>query len=131
MKKTFLRRVIALALAGTLAWSSVPSFALESVPQTETATESSEAGKVSGVWTLDMWHYSGGYWKVGNKGSEQIRIEDRDIVSLDSYLQANQQAVFTVSVTQEIADLSPESTVVRSMMLRSRILRTFARVSRA
>ncbi|MBO4880962.1 MAG: PKD domain-containing protein [Firmicutes bacterium] len=52
-----------------------------------------------------MWHYSGGYWKVGNKGSEQIRIEDRDIVSLDSYLQANQQAVFTVAVTPEIADL--------------------------
>ena len=99
--KKWLKKATSVAVAAVLGFCSFPMCA---------AGASAEAGRVSGVWTLDMWHYSGGYWKVGNKGSEQIRIEDRDIVSLDSYLQANQQAVFTVDVTPEIADLSSQGT---------------------
>ncbi len=106
MKKFFrhlLRRAVAVLTAASLAAGTVPAYALESA-----AGASQQAGKVSGVWTLDMWHYSGGYWKVGNAGNDKIRIADRDITSLDSYLQASQQAVFSVNVPQEIAQLVSE-----------------------
>ena len=106
MKKFFrhlLRRAVAVLTAASLAAGTVSAYALESA-----AGASQQAGKVSGVWTLDMWHYSGGYWKVGNAGNDKIRIDDRDITSLDSYLQASQQAVFSVSVPQEIAQLVSE-----------------------
>ena len=33
--------------------------------------------------TLDMWHFSAGYWEVGNAGSNKIRITDNEFQ--DSY----------------------------------------------
>ena len=105
--KTLLRRAAAVLTAASLSAGCVPAYALDGTLQRAEAA-SSEAARVSGVWMLDMWHYSGGYWKVGNKGAEQIRIDDKDIRSLDSYLQASQTAVFTVSVPQEIASLVAE-----------------------
>ena len=98
--KHLLRRAVAVLTAASLAAGAVPAYASEA-----SAGTSEQAGKVSGVWTLDMWHYSGGYWKVGNAGNDKIRIDDKDVTSLDSYLQASQQAVFSVSVPQEIAQL--------------------------
>ncbi|MBQ2218144.1 MAG: hypothetical protein II418_04310, partial [Firmicutes bacterium] len=103
--RNLLRRGISLLLSGTLLFGSAPASALSPAE-----TSSSQMAKVSGTWTLDLWHYSGGYWKVGNKGSEQIRIEDSQIRALDQYLQANQKAVFTVSVPAEVAALLSEGT---------------------
>lgn len=31
--------------------------------------------------TLDMWHWSAGYWEVGNAGSNKIRITDNEFVN--------------------------------------------------
>ena len=101
--KHLLRRAVAVLTAASLAAGAVPAYASEAAAGTSEA-----AGKVSGVWTLDLWHYSGGYWKVGNAGNDKIRIDDKDVTSLDSYLQASQQAVFSVSVPQEIAQLVSE-----------------------
>ncbi|MBQ4410761.1 MAG: hypothetical protein II831_08600, partial [Firmicutes bacterium] len=101
--KHLLRRAVAVLTAASLAAGAVPAYASEAAAGT-----SETAGKVSGVWTLDLWHYSGGYWKVGNAGNDKIRIDDKDVTSLDSYLQASQQAVFSVSVPQEIAQLVSE-----------------------
>ena len=103
--RNLLRRGISLLLSGTLLFGSAPASALSPAE-----TSSSQMAKVSGTWTLDLWHYSGGYWKVGNKGSEQIRIEDSQIRALDQYLQANQKAVFAVSVPAEVAALLSEGT---------------------
>lgn len=103
--RNLLRRGLSLLLTGTLLFGSAPVSALSF---SEAETSSSPLGKVSGNWTLDLWHYSGGYWKVGNKGSEQIRIEDSQIRALDQYLQANNKAVFTVSVPAETAALISE-----------------------
>ena len=103
--RNLLRRGISLLLSGTLLFGSAPASALSPAE-----TSSSQMAKVSGTWTLDLWHYSGGYWKVGNKGSEQIRIEDSQIRALDQYLQANQKAVFTVNVPAEVAALLSEGT---------------------
>ncbi|MBR5642399.1 MAG: PKD domain-containing protein [Firmicutes bacterium] len=105
--KKILKRATAILIAMVLSFGSFPAYALDAAAE---AKASEQIGKVSGVWTLDMWHYSGGYWKVGNAGNDKIRIDDRDITSLDSYLQANQQAVFTISVPQEIAALVSEGT---------------------
>ena len=97
--KRLLKQAAAILVAGSLAAGSVPVFADNS---------SSGPVTVSGVWTLDLWHYSGGYWKVGNKGSETIRVEDKDIKALDSYLQANNRALFTVTAPAEVVQLIRE-----------------------
>ena len=106
--KTLLRRAAAILVAGSLAAGSVPAFADSPAAGTSSGAAGTELGRVSGTWTLDMWHYSGGYWKVGNVGSEAIRVEDRDITALDSYLQANNRAVFTVDAPVEIVQLVRE-----------------------
>jgi len=33
-----------------------------------------EEADISATTSLDMWHYSGGYWKVGNYGSDKITV---------------------------------------------------------
>ena len=96
--KRLCRRGLTLLIAGTVALGSAPAYALsmdslaEGSASLQKTGSTSQAGTISGIWTLDLWHYSGGYWKVGNKGSEKIRIDDEEIRALDQYLQANQQA---------------------------------------
>ena len=99
-----LRRAAAVMVAASLAAGCVPSYALD-FSGAPAGSSSAQAGRVSGTWSLDLWHYSGGYWKVGNAGNEKIRVEDRDIKALDAYLQANNRAVFRVSAPQEVLDL--------------------------
>ena len=100
MVKSLLRRAVTFFVAGSLAFGSVPVYA-----QGAGTPSGASEFTVSGSWSLDLWHYSGGYWKVGNKGSEQIRIEDKDIRSLDGYLQANHTALFRLDAPQEVLDL--------------------------
>ena len=99
--KNWIRKATAILIAAVLGFGSFPLCA---------AGASAQSTMVSGTWTLDLWHYSGGYWKVGNKGSEQIRVEDKDIKALDAYLQANNRAVFTVTVPAEVVQLIREGT---------------------
>ncbi|MBR3718280.1 MAG: hypothetical protein IKN20_00255, partial [Firmicutes bacterium] len=109
--KRLCRRGLALLIAGTVALGSTSAYALslgssmENSASLQKTGSTSQAGTISGTWTLDLWHYSGGYWKVGNKGSEKIRIDDDEIQALDQFLQANQQATFSVSISSDLAEL--------------------------
>ncbi|MFA7502676.1 MAG: hypothetical protein WCY55_06410, partial [Anaerovoracaceae bacterium] len=38
-----------------------------------------EGADLDATTSLDMWHHSGGYWKVGNAGSDKIVIDDTEI----------------------------------------------------
>lgn len=49
--------------------------------------------------SLDLWHYSGGYWKVGNAGSDKIVIDDTEMISrgIDGVL-AEEYAEFYIDI---------------------------------
>ncbi|MBQ3920912.1 MAG: hypothetical protein II689_01615, partial [Firmicutes bacterium] len=60
------------------------------------------------AYTLDLWHYSGNYWSVGNAGSVQIRVSDAVMDAyggVAAYLNATtDRASFSVDVPQDIKD---------------------------
>ncbi|NCB42577.1 MAG: hypothetical protein EOM59_08150 [Clostridia bacterium] len=60
---------------------------------------------VTASFSLDMWHYSGGYWKVGNAGSDKITIEDEAmrLRGVQGIL-ADQVAEFAVDLSAEILE---------------------------
>lgn len=47
---------------------------------------------------LDLWHYSGGYWKVTNPGSEAIKIYDDVMGAGDKLVIPSQKANFTLTL---------------------------------
>jgi len=54
---------------------------------------------------IDMWHYSGGYWRIGNADQEKITISDstmRNYGSIDSYLGSTQSIYFSVSLPEAV-----------------------------
>ncbi|NMA93671.1 MAG: hypothetical protein GX975_03310, partial [Clostridiales bacterium] len=94
-------RLLAACIAICLALSAPPIYILSA----SASSSSEEEFRVSGVWSLDLWHYSGGYWKVGNLGSEKIRISDQEMGEVDKYLQANSVATFNIAVSSRLAEL--------------------------
>lgn len=63
------------------------------------------AGTISASYSLDMWHYSGGYWKVGNSWASAIRFNDSEIDGSIANALVGESANFKASVSQELADL--------------------------
>ena len=94
-------RLLAACIAICLALSAPPVYIMGA----SASSSSEEEFRVSGVWSLDLWHYSGGYWKVGNLGSEKIRISDEEMGAVDKYLQANNVATFNIAISSELAEL--------------------------
>lgn len=53
------------------------------------------------IYRLNLWHYSGGYWIVGNTEEDKITIYDEEVEFLggiESFLDSNMSADFTVSL---------------------------------
>ena len=69
---------------------------------------------LSAVKTLDLWHHSGGYWQVGNKGSEKIKVTDGEMSRLGiSRIAARETAEFTLELPGPVkAKLEEGKTVV-------------------
>lgn len=64
---------------------------------------------------LDMWHYSGGYWRIGNNGQEKITISDstmRNYGSLDAYLGSTQSVHFDVNLPDAVRQAISEGETV-------------------
>ncbi|MBR6352041.1 MAG: hypothetical protein IKR93_06935 [Firmicutes bacterium] len=58
-----------------------------------------ELGTSQQTWYLDMWHYSGGYWQIGNAGSNKITISDSEMAAkggIVDYLEAGNSINFSV-----------------------------------
>lgn len=64
-----------------------------------------QGADVNASFSLDMWHYSGGYWKVGNAGSDKIVVEDPEMRrrAMQGVL-ADQMAEFVVNLPAVILD---------------------------
>lgn len=53
-------------------------------------------------YSLAMWHYSGGYWKIGNDLKKTVKIYDKDIDSISGYLNANESIGLSMALPEEI-----------------------------
>ncbi len=96
------RRLAAACVAICVALSASP---LSASGASAASSSEKEEIRISGVWTLDLWHHSGGYWRVGNAGSEKIRISDEEMGNIGTYLEATNVAVFSLEVPGYLADL--------------------------
>jgi hypothetical protein len=38
-----------------------------------------DGADISSKASLDLWHYSGGYWQVGNAGSDKITVSNEEM----------------------------------------------------
>ena len=56
--------------------------------------------------SLDLWHYSGGYWKVGNAGSDKIVVSDTEMLNrgIDGVM-AEEYAEFYVDIPTAALDI--------------------------
>ncbi len=68
-----------------------------------------EGADITSSVSLDLWHYSGGYWKVGNSGFEKITIEDEEMRDrgYDSIL-SDELAEFSVPLPTKVQSLIAE-----------------------
>ncbi len=95
-RKTFKKFSCCAAVVLTVFCCSAHCFAA-GAQQTKTITLGTQAINQS----LEMWHYSGGYWKVGNDYNTAITIYDSQIVAgmgITGYLESTQYATFRIEL---------------------------------
>jgi hypothetical protein len=65
----------------------------------ETTEKYIEGSDVMVRESLDLWHYSGGYWKVGNAGSDKIVVSDTEMLNrgIDGVM-ADEYAEFDINI---------------------------------
>lgn len=92
-----MKRAIVLTLMLTaVLLCSVPAFAAEEVLGTSRQT-----------YILDMWHYSGAYWQIGNYGEKKLTISDSEMEAeggLTDYLEASNSLDFAVKLPAAALD---------------------------
>ena len=68
-----------IALCITLFFSAVAILFLHPVPSCAASETYIPSADLEATTSLDLWHHSGGYWAVGNAGSDKIIIDDTEM----------------------------------------------------
>lgn len=96
-KKIMLRKLLCCTLIILMVFCSSTHCFASTTQQTTTITLGTQAVSQS----LEMWHYSGGYWKVGNDYNTAIKIYDSQIIDaagITAYLESTQYATFRIEL---------------------------------
>ena len=67
-------------------------------------TEQVPLGSVSGRYSLELWHHSGGYWQVNSGAGKLIKVRDRLIeqAGIVGYLNATQVAKWSLALPENV-----------------------------
>ena len=67
-------------------------------------TEQVSLGSVSGRYSLELWHHSGGYWQVNSGAGKLIKVRDRLIeqAGIVGYLNATQVAKWSLALPENV-----------------------------
>ncbi len=104
-RKQWLFVAVILLLIFGYGFTSVPIMAADSdsgilleSPPVDEHFELIRGAELSTTTKLDLWHYSGGYWKVTNPGSQAITVSDKTMAQgMEQIIPAN-EANFTLNI---------------------------------